>query len=1132
MTFEESDDDRTRTHVVLTKGTMMLHYRIVEKIGAGGMGEVYLAEDTHLHRQVALKFLPAQYTSDSDFKARFVREAEATAKLNHPNVITIHDVAEDQGRPFFAMELVEGQSLRDLAKGADLGLDRIVELAIQICDGLGAAHDKQVVHRDIKPSNIVIDAYGRPKILDFGLAAIQGGEHLTKTGSTLGTVRYMSPEQVEGNTVDHRSDLFSLGIVLYELISGRTPFEKDNEAATLKSIGQDNPEPLARYKSDIPDELQRIILKLLQKDPSLRYQSAAGVISDLKGLLRSTGSIDTVVTLARPQRLKPSTLLFAAIAIGVLVVATYVMFTRSELRQQLGLAQKTNQQWSNSIAVLPFRDFSSKQDQEPFCDGMTDAIIGKLSGISGLKVISMTSVMKYKSSDRDLRKIGQELRVANILEGSIQREEGEIRVQAQLIHATDDAHLWSNTYDREIENVFAIQDDISRSIVGAMKLELYGSEETSLTKRTTDNPEAYNAYVQGRYLWRKRTEEALMKSIEHFEAAIKFDSNYALAYSGLADAWSVLPGYSSYRGDSTRPKAMEAAEKALELDDQLVEAHASMGLVLTETNEYEKSEKEFLRAIELNPGYVWTHTWYSNLLGNMGRREENLERLQIAYDLDPLNLVTLNNLAAKKMNARKWEEAEVLYRTALGLEPAPFRVIRLGGLLQTLGRRQEAKDLFEHSLEQFPRNKPLYSALWNIYIYDEDLEAALGAVERLHEQKRDDTLRFLWLGEVYNAMNNYDQAIENYQRAQELKPEAGNAINPLIFACVSAGRFEEAIKYADMMVEGRPERPWPWAVRSEVNAIRGKLDKAIEDIEKAIELNPGGLWLYGAQGVYRLYQGDWSRAEALFQEKFVESDNPDLQTRGAYSMALLLAVQGKFNQALAYTDSCLTADSLDDRLWSMKDTHQLRMYIFEEMNDLEQATRESRRVVELNQKARPDEVIAWQDYLTQILADNGEFAEAISIADKLKAATEAGGYSLTKFAWCYTQSTIELARGNYEEAIRLLRMSAEAIQNSGSSDYFQSRLLLARTYLEAEKTEEAIALYETILSNVGANRISWVVQVTKARYHLAQAYEQAGRTDDAIAQYEDFLKRWGNADVRLESVEDARTHLTNLKQSQ
>ncbi|UCC44615.1 MAG: protein kinase [Candidatus Zixiibacteriota bacterium] len=1129
MAANESNDDRTESLVALSAGTKLSHYRLLKKIGAGGMGEVWLAEDTKLDRSVALKFIPAQYASDSAFKARFTREAQAAAKLNHPNIITVHEVGEHHGRPFFAMELVEGQSLREYAAAKELDVERVINLAIQICDALSVAHEKKVIHRDIKPSNIIIDAYGRPKIVDFGLAAVQGAEQLTKTGSTLGTVGYMSPEQVRGGEIDHRSDLFSLGVVLYQLITRQSPFKRDNDTATGQAIVNDTPEPLARYRANIPDGIQAIISKLLEKDPALRYQVAAGVISDLRRLRRRSSDDDRGLSRAGlRRRLSPAMLFITAAVVVVVAVGGYLL--KDLLTGPTGSRSASGgTQWSNSIAVLPFRDFSSKQDQEPFCDGMTDAIIGKLSGISGLKVISMTSVMQYKSPDRDLRKIGQELRVTNILEGSIQRENGAIRVQTQLIHAADDAHLWSSTYDRELASVFAIQDDISRSIVDAMKLRLLGKEETSLAKRATDNAEAYNAYVQGRYFWRKRTEEALMKAVEHFEKAIELDPEYALAYSGLADAWSVLPGYSSVSTEEADPKAKQAAERALALDDQLAEAHASMGLVLYDSEENEKSEKEYLRAIELNPGYVWTHTWYANLLDRMGRPDENLERLQIAYELDPLNIVTLTNLANKKRDARKWDEAESLYRQVLELETLPFVAVRLGELLVMIGHRQEAIDLYERTIEQFPRNERLHTNLWYLYAYTGNLDAALQTVERLHEQRQDDTGRFLWRGDVFGTASKYDQAIESYERALELKPESEEALNSLVWTCGGAGRFEDAVKYANKLVGLKPKEPWSYQLRSYANAVRGALDKVIEDSEKSRELDPDNLDSYWMEAIARLYLADWDGVKDIIREKYLKSDNVNYQTNGVYLMARLLAVQGQFDQALAYTDSCLAADSLDDRLWYMAFGHQLRMYIYEEMDDLEQAVREGRRVVELYKAANPGEMIAWQDYLAKILADYGEFDEAEEIADNLKTTAESAGLSYANFGYYYVQGAIEFARGNYEAAIEPLKTSADSTSDRLDRNYFQAPLLLARAYFEAGKTDQAIAEYETILSNKSNGRLDWVVQITKARYHLARAYEQAGRIDDAITQYDDFLKRWGEADVRLESVKDARARLARLK---
>jgi serine/threonine protein kinase len=382
---------------------MISRYKVIEKIGAGGMGEVYLAEDTELNRKIALKFLPQHLCPDEDYRARFKREAQAVARLNHPNIITVHEVSEYQGQPYFAMELVEGQSLRELCSSKKLSIERIIELAIQICDGLSAAHGKEVVHRDIKPSNIIIDAYGRPKVLDFGLAAIRGSEQLTRTGSTLGTMRYMSPEQVAGKEIDQRSDLYSLGIVLYELITGRTPFERDNEAATLKAIAQDNPEPLARYKSDIPDELQRTVSKLLEKDPSLRYQSGAGVISDLKPLTASTKSYVSVNPTKRKNRWPLA--IGGLTIITVLFVASIKFWPGGETEHPVGTTQERMM-----LAVLPFENLGAQEDLY-FADGITEEITSRVAVLKGLAVIAKTSVLQYKGTQKRISEIGAELNV-------------------------------------------------------------------------------------------------------------------------------------------------------------------------------------------------------------------------------------------------------------------------------------------------------------------------------------------------------------------------------------------------------------------------------------------------------------------------------------------------------------------------------------------------------------------------------------------------------------------------------------------------------------------------------------------------------------------------------------------------
>ena len=402
----ENDNDNTQSFVPLTNGTQVGHYKIISKIVAGGMGEVYLAEDTKLKRQVALKFMPVHLATDADMRTRFTREAQATAKLDHPNIVPVYEVGEHNNRPFFAMAHIEGQPLREVIKQGKLSVSEAIDFTMQICEGLHKAHESGVVHRDVKPGNIIIDKENRPRILDFGLATITGEEKLTKTGSTLGTAGYMSPEQIEGKQVDQRSDLFSVGVILYEMLTGRRPFEGDNDAAVVRAITSSNPEPIARFKSGVTGELQQIIDKALFKDPTLRYQHADGMLSDLKRLQSDS-------TPQKKSRLKQWLIAEIAVVIAVVLLFYYDVFKIT------GDDSKTD--WVNSIAVLPFRDFSPNQDQEFFCDGMTDAIIGRLSTINNLKVISMTSVMRFKDSKHDLKKIGRELGVDYLLEGSVRR---------------------------------------------------------------------------------------------------------------------------------------------------------------------------------------------------------------------------------------------------------------------------------------------------------------------------------------------------------------------------------------------------------------------------------------------------------------------------------------------------------------------------------------------------------------------------------------------------------------------------------------------------------------------------------------------------------------------------------------
>jgi non-specific serine/threonine protein kinase len=725
---------------VLTKGTMVSHYRIVDKIGAGGMGEVYLAEDTKLKRKVALKFLPSQFAADADLKARFVREAEATAKLDHPNIITIYEVNEFQGRPFFAMQLVEGQSLRDLAKGKEIGVNRIIELAIQICDGLGAAHDKKVVHRDIKPSNIVIDAYGRPKILDFGLAAIQGGEHLTKTGSTLGTVRYMSPEQVQGQEIDHRSDLFSLGVVLYELIAGRTPFEKENEAATLKAITQDNCEPLARYKSDIPDELQRTVSKLLEKDPSMRYQSADGVASDLKRLVSHKQSSMAVTT-----RKKKSS--WTLVVVGLVVIAALIA-----AGMKLWPGNTTEKAISSSderimVAVLPFENLGSSED-EYFADGITNEITTKVGAINGLSVIGRTSILQYKRTEKRISEIGTELNVDYILAGTIQwdksSEVSRIRITPQLNRVSDETQVWTDIIQEDISQIFEVQEVIASSIAGALNVVLLTGDQEALDYRPTENLDAYNFYLRAMNSW---DQWRIHEAIELLDKATNLDSNFALAFTLKSQSHSQFAFEQLGASEHTKPARL-AYERAFEIQPDLAEAHLARGT--------------YLNLIERN---------YSGAL----------EEFEIARQGSINEAQVLSAISVVKMRQGKWNEAIDLDKQVIKLDPRSSRA----GLITMYANWFIHR--YDHALIALDRLISLDPDDARLLLFKAVIQACKGEdVERIQETLfewshfstgDDDIVPLEWLA-FFEQFHSWNQSIDIKAWISAVKSELQSNQNP------------------------------------------------------------------------------------------------------------------------------------------------------------------------------------------------------------------------------------------------------------------------------------------------------------------------------------------------------------------
>ena len=613
-------------------GKTISHYRILEKLGEGGMGVVYKAEDLSLERPVALKFLSPRAMGTEEDQERFVHEAKAAASLNHANICTIYEIANADGKTFIAMEYVEGENLHARMVSAPLPLDEALAITADIGRGLAAAHERGIVHRDIKPANIVVTPSRVVKIMDFGLARIAGGEQLTQPGTTLGTVSYMSPEQARGDDVDGRTDVWSLGVVLYEMLTGRRPFIGDRDMAVIYSILNEDPPPPVELRPDIPEILDAIVKKSLAKDRNARYASALEFAGDIFAV---KGALDTgAPTLAMPS---------------------------------LGAQRHTQP----SVAVLPFANLSADPEQEYFCDGMAEEIINSLAHLDGLRIVARTSSFAFKGRKEDVREMGRQLGVETLLEGSVRRSGNRLRVTTQLISVADACHLWSERFDREMEDVFAIQDEISLAVTDALKLRLLGEEKKKVIKRHTESFEAYRAYLKGRYHWFIRSSSDIEKAIEYLKEAVVIDPEYALAYAGLADCYGVLSMYRPVAAEEVYPKAKAAALKALELDDSLAEAHAALACI-TENYEWDwaGTERETERAIQLNPGYATAYQWKAEGLITRGRFDEAVDVMNKARELDPLSLFMNARLGMAFYYARRYDEAKAILETTLEVDPS------------------------------------------------------------------------------------------------------------------------------------------------------------------------------------------------------------------------------------------------------------------------------------------------------------------------------------------------------------------------------------------------------------------------------------------------------------------------------